>query len=91
MRFVGAAIVDEVVAVVFALDLTLRLRRFLFLSAMSWLGLCRSSVELSELDAKMVSAAWALVISNNVAIRLPDVIESQFSVRFNIFNPEITK
>ena len=50
-----------------------------------------SSVELSDLDAKMVSAAWALVISNNVAIRLPEVIESQFSVRLNIFNPEITK
>ena len=35
MRFVGAVIVDEVVAVVFGLDLTLRLGRFLFLSAMS--------------------------------------------------------
>ena len=91
MRFVGAGIVDEVVAVVFGLDLILRLRRFLLLSAMSWLGLCRSSVELTDLDAKIVSAAWALVISNNVASRLPDVIESQFIVRSNIFNLEITK
>ena len=89
MKLVG--VMGVLVAVVFGLDLTLRLGRFLFLSAMSWLGLCRSSVELSELDAEIVSAAWALVISNNVASRLPEVIESQFIVRLNIFNPDITK
>ena len=78
VRSVGEVVAGVTVAVVFAFRAAFFLRRFFFLSAISWLGLDWANVAVSDLDVVVIeSAAWAPVTNSKVAHSPLAVIVSQ--------------